>query len=203
MSILVQPVDLIELTFEKCLMNNLKVTEYLPSGIVLNLLHQYIVRTMWTSEKFRRVLLNYAYTNDKFGDVLNLLLTTNVCNYVYEMVDDEERVDDVINSRGRWTFEDVFDFVMFVKIRDITNTQYIFYEHLRLLLFVSGDVSLCRFCVKQTIVEERYFNVDNQCDLSEILLDPNNYCAKCHGPMFILSEIDCGVAESTLCDEEL
>ena len=194
------PSELLKLTFKKCLDQNLKVTEYLPPSVVFDLMHNYLVQTVWTSEQFKRVLLNYAYTNFTFGDVLNLLLTTNVCGFVHEMVDDEERVDDILNWCGKWTWEDVFDFVVYVQIRELTNTQYIFYERLKVTIL--ADESVCRFCVKRAFVQEVcYFTVDEQCELSNLLLDPKNYCAKCHGPLFVISEFYCD--KTTHCCEEM
>lgn len=194
------PSELIKLTFKKCINQNLNVKEYLPPSVVYKLMHDYLVQAVWTSEQFKKVLLNYAYKNSTFNDVLTLLLTTNVCKFVHEMVDDEERVDDILNWCGKWNWEDVFDFVVYVRIREFTNTQYIFYE--RLKVTVLGDKSLCRFCVKRPLVQEVcYFTVDEQCELSHLLLDAKNYCTRCHGPLFVLSEFY--YDETTLCCEEM
>ncbi|ACH69531.1 hypothetical protein D1Q00_gp170 [Trichoplusia ni granulovirus LBIV-12] len=199
-TVLRQPNKLIKISFNKCLEKNLQVKEYMPPGVVYDLLHDYLVNNVWTSEQFKRVLLNYAYTNNTFGDVLKLLLTTNVCKFVNEMVDDEERVDDILNWCGKWTWEDVFDFVVYVQMRMFTNTEYIFYEHVRATIV--ADQSLCRFCVNKPFVREVcYFTVDEQCELSDLLLDMRNYCIKCHGPLFVLSEFYCD--EMTLCCEEM
>ncbi|AQQ80417.1 ORF151 [Betabaculovirus altermyunipunctae] len=186
---MVGPNKLINLSFRICLTHGLKVFEYMPARVVDRLLSEAVLGegVLTTTEMFKRIVMDYAYRSGEFWNVLRYVLVTDVCRYVEEMVDDEERVDDAMNSRHRWTFEDVFDVVVFVKIRNLTNTQHGFYEYLSCEL-----LSHCKFCVgrKELVYDVRLWNADDQFVFSEMLFDLKNYCTVCCAPLYKLTRVE-------------
>lgn len=187
--------SLLKICFEYCISYGFNTYKYIPSHIQDRLLVDTFTGVKMTSECFKKLVLNYACNNGEFKKVLRVLLQTNICEGVEEMVDDEECVYDVLNVRERWSWENVFDFIVYVKVRDSTNTQYIFFEFLKVEM-ICDENYLCRFCsCNSSLQEVRVFSEYNQHELNEVLLDYNNYCARCSSPLFKITEI----TPSTLC----